>query len=338
MSSDTRPPASPTLFLTDDDVASLADLPSAIRAVRAAYSAPVDERRNPGRIFADSGREWQRTMPSVPSSGRLFGAKSINGSFADAGLRVSYLISLFDKRTADLVALIDGNRVTGLRTAATSAVGAAAIAPERPLALGVVGSGFEAQSHTLALAEVVDIAEVRVFSPTPRNRAAFADRFTEELGVPVRAVESAEAAVRDADLVLCAARSRDETPTIDADWVADDAAVVSIGSTTPAQRELPAELIARSAIVVADGVDEVVHGSGDMIAARDAGIDVEALTASLNDVLLGHRGVDRAHGIRIYKSTGSGLQDIVVAEALVDLARECGIGTELPVGIVTTAK
>ncbi|RRJ85711.1 ornithine cyclodeaminase family protein [Gulosibacter macacae] len=337
MSTDTRPPAAPTLFLTDADVAELADLPSAIRAIRAAYSAPVDDARNPGRIFADSGREWQRTMPSVPTSGRLFGAKSINGSFAD-GLRVSYLISLFDKETADLVALVDGNRVTGLRTAATSAVGAATIAPERPLVLAVVGSGFEAQSHTSALAEVVELSEIRVYSPTPRNRVAFAERFADELGVPVHAVDSAEVAVRDADLVLCAARSRDETPTVEADWIGADATVVSIGSTTPGQRELPAELLARAALVVADGVDEVVHGSGDMLAARAAGVDVDALTASLNDVLLGEREIDRTRGIRIYKSTGAGLQDIVVAEALVDLARERGLGTDLPVGIVTTAK
>jgi ornithine cyclodeaminase/alanine dehydrogenase len=55
-------------------------------------------------------------------------------------------------------------------------------------------------------------------------------------------------------------------------------------------------------------------------------------------VLLGERSVDLERGIRIYKSTGAGLQDIVVAEALVDLARERGIGTELPVGIVTTRK
>jgi ornithine cyclodeaminase/alanine dehydrogenase len=138
--------------------------------------------------------------------------------------------------------------------------------------------------------------------------------------------------------VLCAARSRDESPTLQADWVGEDATVVSIGSTTPAQRELPAELIARASLVVVDGVEEVLHGSGDMIAARAAGVDVDRLTASLNDVLLGDRTVDLERGIRIYKSTGAGLQDIVVAEALVDLARLRGIGTELPVGIVTTRK
>ncbi|GAA3777776.1 NAD(P)H-dependent anabolic L-arginine dehydrogenase DauB [Microbacterium kribbense] len=337
MSTESAPSARSPLFLTDADVEGLADLPSAIRAIRAAYAAPADAQRNPGRIFADSGREWMRVMPAVPASGRLFGTKSINGSFAD-GLRVSYLISLFDKETAELVALVDGNRVTGLRTAATSAVGTGAIAPARPLTVGVVGSGFEARSHIAALSLVARFASVRVFSPTQAKREAFAERFTAELGVTVTAVDTASAAVQDADLVLCAARSRDETPTIQSDWVMADATVVSIGSTTPGQRELPVELVARAALVVADGVDEVVRGSGDMLAARASGIDVDALTISLNTALAGERAIDRDRGIRIYKSTGAGIQDIVVAESLVDLARARGIGTELPVGIVTTRK
>jgi len=337
VSTDAEAPMRLPLFLTDGDVERLADLPSAIAAIRAAYTAPVDDRRNPGRIFAESRREWLRVMPSVPTSGRLFGAKSINGSFAD-GLRVSYLISLFDKATAELVALVDGNRVTGLRTAATTAVGAAAIVPRRALTVGVIGSGFEAQSHLTALALVADLAQVRVFSPTPANRAAFAARFGASLGIPVDAVPDAGAAASGADLVLCAARSRDETPTVQADWIDDHATVVSIGSTTPAQRELPIELIDRADLVVADGLDEVLHGSGDMLAAATAGIDVVGRTVSLNAVLLGERTVDADHGIRIYKSTGAGLQDIVVAEALVEAARRQGVGTELPVGIVTTRK
>ena len=122
----------------------LSDWSEAIAAIRAAYKAPDDEAGTPGRIFAQSEREWMRIMPSVPPSGQLFGAKSIAGSFAD-GLRVSYLISLFDKDTADLVALVDGNRVTGLRTAATTAVGdlhdrAATAAVRRRDRLGLRGA------------------------------------------------------------------------------------------------------------------------------------------------------------------------------------------------------
>src|SRR5699024_391408 len=154
------------------------------------------------------------------------------------------------------------------------------------------GSGFEAQSHLSALALVAEISDVRVFSPTLMNREAFAERFTTSLGIPVAAVATAEEATRGADLVLCAARSRDETPTVHAGWIGDDATVISIGPTTPAQRELPVELIARAELVVVDGVDEVLHGSGDMTAAAAAGVEVASKTASLNAVLLGERAVD----------------------------------------------
>jgi alanine dehydrogenase len=325
------------LFLTDADVASLSDWPGAIEAIRSAYKAPGDESGTPGRIFAQTTREWLRIMPSVPPSGQLFGAKSIAGSFAD-GLRVSYLISLFDKDTADLVALVDGNRVTGLRTAATTAVGTSTIVPPRPLTVGVIGSGFEARSHLTAFSHVLEFADIRAFSPTQANREAFAAEFDGAFGAPARAVGSAREAVEGADLILCAARSRDESPTLQAEWVGSNAAVVSIGSTTPAQRELPAELIARAAAVVVDTRDEVVHGSGDMIAARAHGVDVDSLVVTLSAVLTGETEIDVERGIRIYKSTGSGLQDIVVAEMLVNRARSAGIGTVLPVGIVTSRK
>jgi ornithine cyclodeaminase/alanine dehydrogenase len=91
-------------------------------------------------------------------------------------------------------------------------------------------------------------------------------------------------------------------------------------------------------VVVVDSRDEVVNDSGDMIAARVHGVDVDSIVVTLNAVLSGATEIDCAHGIRIYKSTGSGLQDIVVAEMLVDRARAEGIGTVLPVGIVTSRK
>jgi len=337
MSDDGKLPGRLPLFLTDADVGAVSDWASAIDAIRGAYSVAVDDARTPGRIFAQTDREWVRIMPSIPASGRVFGAKSIAGSFAD-GLTVSYLISLFDKDTADLVALVDGNRVTGLRTASTTAVGTAAITPHRPLRVGVVGTGFEARSHLAAFAHVLDMVSVSVFSPTRSNREKMAQEMTAALGTPVSAVESAEAAIDGADLVLCAARSRDETPTVRAEWIGADTAVVSIGSTTPAQRELPEDLIQRAAVIVVDTYDEVVHGSGDMIAARAAGIDVDSVVVTLNAALTGDAVIDVERGIRIYKSTGSGLQDIVVAELLVERARQFGYGTPLPVGIVTTRK
>ena len=325
----------PTLFITDADVAALADWDSAIAALRAAYSRPDDPKATPERAVAVTATGWQRFMPSAPPGAKFAGSKTISASLQN-GL-ASYLITLFDQHDSRLAALVDGNRITGLRTAATAAAALSALLPEGPLVAGVVGSGFEARAQLRAAARVTELAEVRVSSPTQANRERFASELAEELGVPVTAVDSAEAAVTGAGLVLCAARSRDETPTVLADWVADHATLVSVGSTTPVQKELDPALIGRAALVVADALAEVLHDSGDMIAARAAGYDPDSVTVSLHD-LLGGRVHRPEQGIAIYKSTGSGFQDVVLAELLYDRAVEHGLGTRLPVGILTIRK
>ncbi|HET8927745.1 MAG TPA: ornithine cyclodeaminase family protein [Microbacterium sp.] len=324
-----------TLFLSDDDVAALADWDSAITALREAYARPEDPKATPERAVAVTATGWQRVMPSAPPGARFAGSKTIAASMKN-GL-ASYLITLFDQRDSRLVALIDGNRITGIRTAATAAAALSALLPDRPLTVAVVGSGFEARAQLRAASRIARIARIRVSSPTPANRERFAAELGAELGIRISAFADARDAVRGADLVLCAARSRDESPTVYADWVAPDSTIVSVGSTTASQRELDPELIGRAALVVADAIEEVLYDSGDMIVAREQGIDVDAATVSLHDLLGG--GVSRpGSGIAIYKSTGSGFQDIVLAELLYDRAVAQGVGTPLPVGILTIRK
>ena len=324
-----------TLFLTDADVGALADWDSAIAALRTAYARPADPKATPERAVAVTATGWQRVMPSAPPGARFAGSKTIAASMKN-GL-ASYLITLFDQHDSRLAALIDGNRITGIRTAATAAAALTALLPDRPLTVAVVGSGFEARAQLRAVSRIASIASARVWSPTQTNRERFAAELSVELGIPVSAAADARAAVEGADLVLCAARSRDETPTVYAEWVAPDATVVSVGSTTASQRELDPALIGRASLIVADALEEVLHDSGDMIGARDEGIDVDAATVSLHDLLGG--GASRPErGIAIYKSTGSGFQDIVLAELLYDRAVAQGFGTPLPVGILTIRK
>lgn len=325
----------PTLFLSDADVAELANWDAVIAALAVAYARPEDSAATPDRVVVPTATGWQRVMPSAPPGSRFGGSKTISASIKN-GL-VSYLISLFDQHDSHLAALIDGNRITGLRTAGTAAAALTRLVPKYPVVVAVIGSGFEARAQLRAAARVVSVREVRVSSPTAANRERFAAELSEELGIPVRASESAEAAVRGADLILCAARSRDESPTVLADWVADNATVISVGSTTPTQMELDPALIGRAALVVADALKEVLHDSGDMLEAHRAGFNPAVITVSLHDVMGGK--VERpSQGIAIYKSTGSGFQDIVIAELLYTRAVELGIGTALPVGVLTIRK
>jgi len=262
---------------------------------------------------------WLRTLAGVTAGADVMGAKLIAASTARR--RAGYLIALFDRRTAVLEALLDGNHITGMRTAATSAVAVDVLAPREPLRVAVVGSGFEAASHVAALAAVRPIARLTVFSPTEANRRRFAEEARSRHGVEARAAGSAEEAVRDADLVIAAARSRDETPTVRGAWLERAATVVSVGSTLPEQRELDAEALARAAAIVADVPDEVATQTGDMLAA---GAGAAQKVVSLTEALDGEWR--RPDGVVVYKSVGSALQDLTVSRLCVRRARERGAG------------
>ncbi|MET9084281.1 ornithine cyclodeaminase family protein [Streptomyces sp. NPDC004237] len=323
-----------TIFLTDADVRAAFGWPEAVAALRAAYSTPPDEARFPPRTMARGESLWLRTLSGVPGDGAPMGAKLIAAS--PRARRASYLIPLFDQDTVELLALLDGNAITGFRTAATSALAADALAPAGPLKVGVIGSGFEAQHHVRALAAIRELSSVTVFSPDPASRARCTDRLA-DLDVPLHTADSAEAAVEDAALVLCAARSRDERPTLR--QVPAGATVVSIGSTLPEQRELGAEAIERADLIVADQVHEVAHETGDLIAAKEAGVDFAGKLVPLADVISGRtQGRSDPDATLVYKSVGSAVQDLAVAAMCVRRAAELSLGTELPVTISPVAK
>ncbi|BEV15715.1 NAD(P)-binding domain-containing protein [Herbaspirillum sp. DW155] len=326
----------PTLFLTDDDVSQLHSWKDAIDALRAAYAAPVEQQMVPPRSMARGNGIWLRTLSAISPSGGHLGSKLISAS-PRAGC-ASYLISLFDEQTMALSALIDGNQITAIRTAATAAIAVDALAPRRALRVAVIGSGFEARSQLNALHAARSLQSVSVFSPTPASRERFAADFRHRAGIDISAAPSAETAVKGVDVVICAARSRDESPVLRGEWLEPGMCVVSIGSTLPEQREVDVDVIARAGLIVADMVEEVAHDTGDMIAAHRAGIRFADKLHGLDD-LIGGRLAPRPSGeIALYKSVGSALQDVVTAEMLLRRARESGKGSMLPVSITPVRK
>lgn len=264
--------------------------------------------------------------------GRFFGAKLMASSRAK---RTAYLVALFDQQEGGLVALLDGNVITACRTAATTALAIDCILRNaQPPRLGILGSGMEARAHLLAIAAVRPPAEVLVYSPSPDNRAAFATEFAQRLAIPCRAVDAPSAVIAGADLLLAAARSRDETPIFSGAQLRPGMTVASIGSTLPEQREIDAETIARSDLIVADEPHEVATRTGDCIAATRAGIDFAAKLVSLSDLVAG-RMSDRlgAAQLVLFKSVGAGIQDIAVAEFMLGRAVEAGLAMELPLDL-----
>ena len=156
-----------------------------IAGLRAAYSVQHQSHTS-YRAVARGDRTWLRGLVSCPPASRFMGTK-VFGVARER--KVSYLVSLFDQETSELVALVDALHITALRTAATSAVAIDVMAKRGgPLRVGVLGSGAEAQEHLSALSHVRELRSVRVFSPTAARREAFATRFAKELKIDCQGV------------------------------------------------------------------------------------------------------------------------------------------------------
>lgn len=324
------------LVLSDDDVQQAFDWGLAIEALRAAYAGAGDTGRYPNRTVARGGPNWLRILSGIPADGSPMGAKIIAGAFTRR--LVSYLIPLFDQDTAELVALMDGNSITGYRTAATSALAADLLARPGALSVAVIGSGFEARKHVRALSAVRELGNVRVFSPRAESRARFAEHLA-DLATAIEPAESAAEAVACADLVVCTARSYDETPALLGEWLHSGVTIVSIGSTVPEQREVDPATIARADVIIADVLHEVLHETGDLLAAAAVGIDAAAKTASLADLVAGrHSGREDDHQITLYKSVGAGIQDLAVAAMVAEQAAKLGLGTHLAIPVRPVTK
>jgi ornithine cyclodeaminase/alanine dehydrogenase-like protein (mu-crystallin family) len=321
-------PAGRVLYLSQSDTRALLNWPEVIACLARAYERADDPRAAPPKVVARSDGMWLRALTAISATGTAMGAKIIAKGRPRSA---DHFIALWDTESAQLVCLMDGKNVTAMRTAGTSAVAVNRVAPQGGMRVAVLGSGHEASTHVNAIATVRPVKALSVYSPTPANREAFAKKFGAELSVECRAADSARAAVEGADLVIAAARSRDETPILEGAWLKPGTMVISIGSTVPEQREVDPEVAGRADVIIADVPDEVAHETGDMMAARKAGVVFEHKIVALGEVVRGTRAVRQTRdNIVLFKSVGSGLQDIAVAELCHAKARAAGVGVELP--------
>jgi alanine dehydrogenase len=316
------------LFLSDADTQRILTWHDVIACLANVYSQDIPHDAAPPRVVARMDAAWLRALTAMSSTRKHMGAKVIGRS---RRANVSYLVALWEQDTSDLVCLLDGKTVTAMRTAGTSAVAMDRLLKKSPIRAALLGSGHEAHTHAEALAAIRPIQALTIFSPTAANREKFACAFSAQHQVDCFAADSAQAAVSDVDLVIAAARSHNEKPILEGAWLKPGTLVVSIGSTLPEQIEIAPDVVARAEKVIADVPEEVMHQTGDMIAARKAGVSFEHKVVALSALVQHKQTVtQRSDNIVLFKSVGSGLQDIAVSEMCYEKALRLGIGTQLP--------
>ena len=227
-------------------------------------------------------------------------------------------VVLFDGETGEVRAIVNASAITAIRTAAVSAVATRALAREGARNLAILGAGVQAKSHLEALQALHDWEQIVAWS---RTRA-----HAEQLGVEV--ADTAEDALRDADVVCTTTTSRE--PIVRREWLKDGAHVNAVGSSIPTTRELDGETMAAAALFV-DRRESTLNEAGDyLFPAGEGTIGPEHIRAELGEVLAGSAEGRRAPDeLTVFKSLGLAVEDLACAQFLLQRARELGRGTEV---------
>ena len=244
------------------------------------------------------------TLGGVIPGQEVAGAKvytTIAGQF-------SFAIVLFSTTDGRLLATLEANAITRLRTAACSVIAARYLARPESSRLAVFGAGVQGYAHAAHMATAFPIAEILLCSR--RGDPALAAEMASEAGVPTRLVSSGEA-LAAADIVVTASRSAG--PLFSGESLRPGTFIAAVGSSLPNTRELDDAALARTAIVAVEWRKQSLREAGDLVLADPAVLPAEKIV-ELAELVTGRApGRQSPDEITLYKSVGVGLEDIAVA-------------------------
>ena len=235
-------------------------------------------------------------------------------------------VFLFDPETGRPLAMVGGNLLTALRTAAASAISIDRLARKDARVLGMVGAGHQAGFQLRAAARVRKFERVVAWNLHPEMLPKLG-AIAAELGLPFEPVSLAELGTH-ADVIITITSS-DKASLMDA-HVKPGTHLACMGTDTVGKQEVEPALLARATMFT----DEVAQAIsiGEAQHAVMAGLISAADIAPLGDVLIGrHPGRTSDTEITVFDGTGVGLQDLAVAGVAVLRAKERGLGITVDV-------
>jgi ornithine cyclodeaminase/alanine dehydrogenase-like protein (mu-crystallin family) len=254
------------------------------------------------------------------------GLKTYVGVAGGGGTRM--VVLLFGTASPEPLAMIAANALGQIRTGAASGVATRYMAREDATTVGVIGTGSQARTQLEAVCAVRPIQRAWVFSRTPERRESFAKEMAQELGIEVRAAETAEAAVRDATIVCVITNARE--PVVDGEAFAPGTHINAAGSNSWSRRELDDTAVRRSDLVVVDDLPQAKIEAGDLIWAADRRAFRWEQAFELGSVVVGRiDGRPSPQAITLFESQGIGTEDVAAGMVVYRRAMEQGIGQEV---------
>ncbi|MFQ6042994.1 MAG: 2,3-diaminopropionate biosynthesis protein SbnB [Candidatus Poribacteria bacterium] len=261
-----------------------------------------------GGDFQVAGIKW---IGSFPSNHQL-------------GLpRASAIIVLNDVETGFPIAILEGSQISAARTGAIAGISAKYLAaPLETYTVALLGAGVISRWDARTIAKVVDIEELRIFDLVEERTAEFQNEMSRELEIPIHPKNSAESAVRGADIIVPATTAKE--PYIPPDWVKPGALICNISL----QDVLP-ETILKSKIVVDDWAQANREGKVIHQMYQNHLIDESDIYATLGEIVAGcqpGRVRNDTDTIFYVNPMGMAIEDIAIAHRIYEFAVQSGLG------------
>jgi len=270
----------------------------------------------PGYISPRAGQEGALGMKAVS----VFPGNAQRGIDTHQGA-----VLLFEADTGRLSALMDGAAITAIRTAAVSGVATDVLARPDASELAILGAGVQARTHIEAIAAVRPLRRVRIWSRNAEHAAALAAELRRRFGFPIEAAPSAEAAVREADIVATVTASPE--PILQRAWLKEGVHINAVGSSIPTSREIDTATMVAARLFV-DRRESALAEAGDLlIAIREGAVKGDHVQAELGEVIIGKNPGRRSpRELTLFKSLGLAVEDVASAAYIARRARETGTG------------
>jgi alanine dehydrogenase len=315
-------------YLKESDVERLLTMPLALEMVERALKDrasghAVDVPRVRAHIPAGTLHMMEAAAPEL----KLIGFKA----YYATGKGTRYFVQMFGTESGKLEAIIEGSYIGLMRTGAASGVATRYLARKDATVVGMIGAGKQALGQLEAVCKVRTIREARVYSRNPERAQRFCETMSSRLSIAVKPVTSAEDAVRGVDIVNLVTKA--VTPVLLGEWLEPGQHINAAGSNSLIRRELDEAAVRRCATVAVDARGTARNECGDLLPLVEKGFLDWNTLPELGEVILGRVPARTTNEeITLFESQGMAVQDIYVGAALLTLAREQGIGVDLPIG------
>jgi alanine dehydrogenase len=315
------------LLLTESDVRAILTMSLAIEVVEESFRRLAEGAAilHPRQRLHLPGQSFLHYMAAGDNTSGYMGMKIYTTSREGA----RFLVPLIRAQSGEWLALIEADYLGQMRTGAATGVATRWMAREDAGTAAIIGTGLQARTQLEAIAAVRKLERIRAFGRDPERRELFAKEMAELLGIPVLPVSSAENAVNGADIIVTSTNS--VQPVLDGRWLRPGMHINAIGSNYAHKAELDAEAVLRADVIAADSIEQGKIEAGDLILAFGKDVSRWQNVRELSEIVAGKFAARTTSSqITLFKSCGAATEDIAVAGRVYELARERGIGREIP--------